>query len=144
MTKVAKQSVVLIALLAIGASLAGWKITRPLDAETLRVRVSQQQSLAAEAAQLARLQRDQALPREVARQHARLLVGKIAEGARALRAAQVEPELEASRKIASDLSSELLAQGEPMQEGPAPGQASFERIAAALKKLGEDLERSGQ
>lgn len=39
MTKVAKQTALLMALLAIGAGIAGWKITRPLDAETLRVRV---------------------------------------------------------------------------------------------------------
>lgn len=131
----------LLALLVIGSGIAGWEITRPLDAETLRVRVLQQQSLAAEAAQLAQLQRGNALPGEVARQHARLLVGKIGKGLRSLRSARVEPALEQSRSSASALSIELLALSDPMQEGPVQGQASFERIDAALKKLGSQLER---
>lgn len=92
--------------------------------------------------QLAQLQRSHALPREVARQHARLLVGKIGEGLRSLRSARVEPALEASQNSASALSTELVALSDPMQEGPVPAQASFERIDAALKKLGSQLERS--
>jgi len=136
-----KQGIGLLLVLAVACVAAAWFASRPLDARSLHVRVSKQQSLAAEAAIL--VNQWNALPLGVAREHARHLARQITSGVDSLRSARVEPGVQAARDSALTLGRRLLDEAVALDSRDAAVDAGpFANISRDLKSLDASLQRA--